>query len=148
MILRINSDYFFKQRQPVDLCNGEVLCFLCGTDWILKYYLDELRLQKVNFKSVDMYLTNAELFQAHNISFWFSFTESFILIDSIHIPRPIRFRYYVVWIQFCLCVQLYSVFLFMYCYILHILLRTWIITLIEGNLNQGWNTKRRFSKRI
>jgi hypothetical protein len=27
-ILSINSDYFLKQRQPVDLCNGEVLCFL------------------------------------------------------------------------------------------------------------------------
>jgi hypothetical protein len=29
------------------ICLGEVLCFLCGTDWILKYYLDELRLQMV-----------------------------------------------------------------------------------------------------
>jgi hypothetical protein len=47
MILTVNSDYFLKQRWPVDLCNGEELCFLCGTDWILKYYLDELRLQKV-----------------------------------------------------------------------------------------------------
>jgi hypothetical protein len=32
MILSVNSDYFLKQRFPVDLCNGEVLCFLCGTD--------------------------------------------------------------------------------------------------------------------
>jgi hypothetical protein len=48
MVLTINSDYFLKQRQPVDLCDGEVLCFLCGTDWILKYYLDEIRLQRVN----------------------------------------------------------------------------------------------------
>jgi hypothetical protein len=47
MILRVNSDYFLNQRQPADLCNGEALCFLCGTDWILKYYLDELRLQRV-----------------------------------------------------------------------------------------------------
>jgi NADH:ubiquinone oxidoreductase subunit E len=51
MILRINSDYLPKQRQPVDLCNGEVLCFLCGTDCILKYYSDELRLQRVKIKS-------------------------------------------------------------------------------------------------
>jgi hypothetical protein len=29
---RENRDYFLKQRQPVDLCNGEELCFLCGTD--------------------------------------------------------------------------------------------------------------------
>jgi hypothetical protein len=27
---------------------GEVLCFLCGTDWIPKYYLDDLRLQRVS----------------------------------------------------------------------------------------------------
>jgi hypothetical protein len=32
MILTVNSDYFLKQRQLADLCNGEVLCFLCGTD--------------------------------------------------------------------------------------------------------------------
>jgi hypothetical protein len=47
-ILSVNSDYFLKQHQPVYLCNGEELCFLCGTDWILKYYLDELRLQRAN----------------------------------------------------------------------------------------------------
>jgi hypothetical protein len=46
--LKVNNDYFLRQRLPVDLCNGEELCFLCGTDWILKYYLDELRLQRVN----------------------------------------------------------------------------------------------------
>jgi hypothetical protein len=39
---------FPEQHQQVDLCNGEVLCSLCGTDWILKYYLDALRLQRVN----------------------------------------------------------------------------------------------------
>jgi hypothetical protein len=49
MILTVNSDYFFKQHQPVDLNNGEVLCFLCGTDCILKYYLDKIRLQRINF---------------------------------------------------------------------------------------------------
>jgi hypothetical protein len=32
MILTVNRDYFLKQHQPVDLCNGKVLCFLCGTD--------------------------------------------------------------------------------------------------------------------
>jgi hypothetical protein len=48
MMQTINSDYFLKQRQPVDLCNGEVRCFLCGTDGILNYYSDELRLQRVN----------------------------------------------------------------------------------------------------
>jgi hypothetical protein len=28
VILSANRDYFFKQRQQTDLCNGEVLCFL------------------------------------------------------------------------------------------------------------------------
>jgi hypothetical protein len=47
MILSVNRDYFLQQRKPVDIRNGEVWCFLSGTDWILKYYLGELRLQKV-----------------------------------------------------------------------------------------------------
>jgi hypothetical protein len=51
MILNVNSDYFLKQRQPVDLCNGEVWCFLCSTVWILKCYLYELRLQCVKYKT-------------------------------------------------------------------------------------------------
>jgi hypothetical protein len=32
VIVRRNSDYFLKQRLPVDICNGEAFCFLCGTD--------------------------------------------------------------------------------------------------------------------
>jgi hypothetical protein len=28
MVLTVNSDYFLKQHYQVDLCNGEVLCFL------------------------------------------------------------------------------------------------------------------------
>jgi hypothetical protein len=47
MILGLNSSLFFKQCQLLDLCNGEVGCSLWCTDWILKYYLDELRLQRV-----------------------------------------------------------------------------------------------------
>jgi hypothetical protein len=42
IILRINSDYFLKQRQPVDIFKGEVWCFLCGTDRIHIHNLDEL----------------------------------------------------------------------------------------------------------
>jgi hypothetical protein len=38
MILAANSDCFPKHRWQADLCNGEVLCSLCGTDWILKYF--------------------------------------------------------------------------------------------------------------
>jgi hypothetical protein len=40
------GDDFLKQRQPVDLCDGHVLCFACGAYSILKYHLDELRLQR------------------------------------------------------------------------------------------------------
>jgi hypothetical protein len=31
-------------------------CFLCGTDWILKYYEDELRLQGVNMQYMNVYV--------------------------------------------------------------------------------------------
>jgi hypothetical protein len=31
MILAVKRDYFLEQREPFDLSNGEVLCFLCGT---------------------------------------------------------------------------------------------------------------------
>jgi hypothetical protein len=46
----------FKQRYPVDLCNGEVKCFLRGTDRILKYDSDEFSLQrdKQRCKASDM----------------------------------------------------------------------------------------------
>jgi hypothetical protein len=47
MILSVISDYFLKQRQPVDLCNGEVFCFPWGTDLIIKFYLDALSLKVV-----------------------------------------------------------------------------------------------------
>jgi hypothetical protein len=48
LILTLNSDYFLKQPLTSwSLCNGEVPCFLRGTDWILKYYLYELRPQRV-----------------------------------------------------------------------------------------------------
>jgi hypothetical protein len=48
MILNGNRDYFFKQHYQADICDAEVMCFLWGTDWIIKYYLGELRLQRVN----------------------------------------------------------------------------------------------------
>jgi hypothetical protein len=32
MILSENSDYFLEQQKPIDIFNGEVLCFLCGKD--------------------------------------------------------------------------------------------------------------------
>jgi hypothetical protein len=48
MIVTANGDYLLKQRQPFDLCNGAVRCFLRGTGSILIYYLDELRLQRAD----------------------------------------------------------------------------------------------------
>jgi len=39
MVLAVNSEYFLKQHQPVDHCNGEVWCSLWSKDWILKHYI-------------------------------------------------------------------------------------------------------------
>jgi hypothetical protein len=50
MIFTWNSDYVLEQRYQIDVCNGNGLCSLWGTDWILKYYLDELRLHRVNVR--------------------------------------------------------------------------------------------------
>jgi hypothetical protein len=36
VILSVNRDYLLNSI-PVDLCNGEVLCFLWGTDCIFQY---------------------------------------------------------------------------------------------------------------
>jgi hypothetical protein len=47
MILIMNSNYYLKQHQSFNPCNGEVLCSLRGTAWNLKYYLDEPGLQGV-----------------------------------------------------------------------------------------------------
>jgi hypothetical protein len=48
MIPTVKTYHFLKHYKQTDLWNSEVLCFFCGTDWILKYYLDNLRLQRVN----------------------------------------------------------------------------------------------------
>jgi hypothetical protein len=48
MIATINSDYFLKQDLPIDCCCGDELYFPYGTDWIFKYYFDDLRLQTVS----------------------------------------------------------------------------------------------------
>jgi hypothetical protein len=37
MVLTINSDCFHEHHWPVDLCSGDVMCFLWGTDWIAIY---------------------------------------------------------------------------------------------------------------
>jgi hypothetical protein len=46
MILRISVNHFLKQHQPIDLCNGEALCFLCGRNRVIKYDLNEFRASK------------------------------------------------------------------------------------------------------
>jgi hypothetical protein len=47
-IFRINNGCILKQYWWDDLCDGEVLCFLWDMDWILRSYLHELWLQRVN----------------------------------------------------------------------------------------------------
>jgi hypothetical protein len=68
MILTVNSDYFLKQHWPNYLCNGEELCFLCGTDWIFKYRWDELRLQRVNYISISKQSSNVRLVLTRGLS--------------------------------------------------------------------------------
>jgi hypothetical protein len=41
MILRITSNYLIKVYQQTDLCNGDVLCFLWGREWIFKYCVED-----------------------------------------------------------------------------------------------------------
>jgi hypothetical protein len=52
MILRVNISYFLKQHEPTDLCNGEVLCHLHDTDYIIKY-LDELQFKWLKIFETD-----------------------------------------------------------------------------------------------
>jgi hypothetical protein len=47
---------FPKTGSTSYLCNAEKSCVLCGTDWILKYYLHELRLQRVKSHEAAMLL--------------------------------------------------------------------------------------------
>jgi hypothetical protein len=49
IVLTLSVDYFLKEHQPVDVCNGKVRCSLWVTDWIIKCYVDERQLQRVNF---------------------------------------------------------------------------------------------------
>jgi hypothetical protein len=52
MSLGVKGDYFLKQCYEICPCNGDGLCSLWGTDWILKYSLDELRLQSYFYSSM------------------------------------------------------------------------------------------------
>jgi hypothetical protein len=46
--VRVNIDYFLKHNFPVDVYNGdEELYSLYSTNLVLKYYLEDLRLQMV-----------------------------------------------------------------------------------------------------
>jgi hypothetical protein len=40
--------FFLKDNFETSLGNNEVLCFLSGTDLILKYYIDELWFKMIN----------------------------------------------------------------------------------------------------
>lgn len=43
--LCVSYDYPSGQRQMIVVCNGEALRFLCGTDCVFKYYLDDFLLR-------------------------------------------------------------------------------------------------------
>jgi hypothetical protein len=43
----VKYDYFLEHHSSVGLINGEALGFLWGKNWISKYYLDELQLQRL-----------------------------------------------------------------------------------------------------
>jgi hypothetical protein len=47
MVLTVNSDFFPKQNELVELCSANVMCFLWGTNWIFIYYLREIQSLKV-----------------------------------------------------------------------------------------------------
>jgi hypothetical protein len=65
-----------------------VRCFLCGTDWIIKYYLDELRFERINWfiraGGVDPCTEVAEVCTCTTFSTW-SFCESFPASDCSHL---------------------------------------------------------------
>jgi hypothetical protein len=48
MILTVNGDYFLNSIHQLIFITVKS-CFLCGADWILKYYLDKLRLQRAEW---------------------------------------------------------------------------------------------------
>jgi hypothetical protein len=50
MVLTVNNYCFLKQRQEINVCSGQVLYSLLGTDNILKYCLDVSRLQRAKGK--------------------------------------------------------------------------------------------------
>jgi hypothetical protein len=87
-ILSVNSDYFLKQRLPLYLCNGKELCFLCGTDRIFKYSLDELRPQRVKLLS-EFYSSDLFTYTSHSeISHWGRFTN--ICVHAINSVNNVR----------------------------------------------------------
>jgi hypothetical protein len=42
-VLTVNDDEFPNQHLLVDLCNGDEMCFLRGSNWIFICYLEENR---------------------------------------------------------------------------------------------------------
>jgi len=82
MILSVNNDYFLE---PLDLCNGEVWCSLWGTNWILKYYLDGLRLQRLIIYSVQVLLSKEFEILQLRISMRLYFTAW----NRYHLEKPI-----------------------------------------------------------
>jgi hypothetical protein len=51
MIITVNNNYLIQQK-PVDHSTGEVLLLFLGMDSIVKKYLDELQIEKVNINEI------------------------------------------------------------------------------------------------
>jgi hypothetical protein len=50
LYITINSDHFLKQHLQINLSKGHGLSFLCGVDFILTCYLDQLDLERVKVR--------------------------------------------------------------------------------------------------
>jgi hypothetical protein len=61
-------------------------CFLCGTDWILKYHLDQLRLQTVNVKCVPISVCDMYTQSLQNFTFL-----AVVLVNAIKAIHPWRY---------------------------------------------------------
>jgi hypothetical protein len=73
MILILSDDNLLERHQQVDVCNGAVWCCLWGTDWFLKYYKDELRLQRVNLNNYGV--SEMKICNAWRVISWFLLTK-------------------------------------------------------------------------
>jgi hypothetical protein len=76
MIFSAKRDYFLKQHKKIYLCNGEVWCFIFGTDWIIKYHLRELRPQIYVFILLNVVSIGLSIYRSIGLSLLQGFLSS------------------------------------------------------------------------